>query len=497
MQTGILPGAGLGPADVEIELKFGVPPAARAALLRALGRARLQVLPLRAAYVDTADDRLAAAGLVLRVRREGRRWVQTLKGRGDGLLQRLEHEVPLPPQRGVPVPDPARHAGSAAGAALAAALADGAVLQERYRTEIQRRRRVLRHGGARVEIAFDEGFIVAGDRRLPVCELEFELLAGAPTALIELGARWAARFGLRLDLTTKSERGLRLARGETAPVVRAAPSSVTRDMTPAAAFAAMVGDALAQVLPNAAACAEPGGAPEALHQLRIGLRRLRSVLRAVAGWSGDPAAARALAQALRAPFARLGAQRDDDAMRAWLAPALAQAGAPPLAWPPAAPADDVAAELNAPAFSALMLEALRLASLTAVPGPAVDTAARAWRRKAERRVAAAVHDLDPADAPALHRLRRRLKRLRYVAEALQPVLPRQRTARLLRALQRALEALGRCHDEAVALAIWRSHVDVEPAAWFVVGWLTARQPRSLRSAERRLRDLTRTLGRRH
>lgn len=496
MQAGILPGAGLAPADVEIELKFAVPPAARAALLRALGRAQLQALPLRAAYVDTADDRLAAAGLVLRVRREGRRWVQTLKGRGDGLLQRLEHEVVLPPQRGAPAADPARHAGSAAGAALAAALAGGAVLEERYRTEIRRHRRVLRHAGARVEVAFDEGFIVAGGRRLPVCELEFELLAGTPTALIELAARWAARFGLRLDLTTKSERGLRLAHGAAAPVVRAAPSRVTRDMTPAGAFATMVGDALAQVLPNAAACAEGGAAPESLHQLRIGLRRLRSVLRATAGWSADPVAAHALAQALRAPFARLGAQRDDDAMRAWLAPALEQAAAPALAWPAPAAACDVAAELNAPAFSALMLEALRLASLAAAPGETLDAAARAWWRRAQRRVAAAVRDLDSADPVALHRLRKRLKRLRYVTEALLPVLPRRRTTRVLRALQRALDALGRCHDETVALAIWRAHVEADPRAWFVVGWLTAHRPRSLRSAERRLRDLTRTLGRR-
>jgi hypothetical protein len=76
------------------------------------------------------------------------------------------------------------------------------------------------------------------------------------------------------------------------------------------------------------------------------------------------------------------------------------------------------------------------------------------------------------------------------------VLPRRRTARLLRALGRALDALGRCHDEVVALAIWRAHVEREPRAWFVVGWLTARQAGSLRKAERRLRDLTRAIDRR-
>lgn len=496
MRTGILPGAGLGPADVEIELKFIVPATARAALVRRLGTASARSLPLRAAYFDTADDRLAAAGLALRVRREGRRWVQTLKGRGDGLLQRAEHEVPLPAQRGVPLPDPARHAGSAPGAALAEQLADGAALVERYRTDVRRLSRVVRHAGARIEVAYDEGRIVAGERHVAVCELEFELLSGPTPALIDLAARWVAQFGLRLDVTTKSERGLLLARGVAAPVVRARPSRVVPGMTPASAFAAMVGDALAQVLPNAAACAGAEGGAEALHQLRVGLRRLRSVLHAGVDWSSDPAAARALAQALRAPFARLGAQRDDDAMRAWLAPALAEAGAPPLDWPAAAPAGDSAAELNTPAFSALMLEALRLASQTGTPGAALDDAARAWQRRAERRVVAAVRDLDLADDAALHRLRKRLKRLRYVLEALQPVLPRKRTARVLRALQRALEALGRCHDEAVAQSIWRTHVEAEPRGWFVVGWLAARRPRSLRRAERCLGDLTRAISQR-
>ena len=50
----------------------------------------------------TADERLAGAGLALRLRKEGRRWVQTLKGRGDGVMNRLEHEVELPASRGAP-----------------------------------------------------------------------------------------------------------------------------------------------------------------------------------------------------------------------------------------------------------------------------------------------------------------------------------------------------------------------------------------------------------
>ncbi|HRH86792.1 MAG TPA: CYTH domain-containing protein, partial [Rubrivivax sp.] len=78
----------------EVELKFQVPPDRAVALQRAVATASAVRVGLRARYFDTADRRLAAAGLALRVRKEGRRWVQTLKGAGAGIWQRLEHEVP-------------------------------------------------------------------------------------------------------------------------------------------------------------------------------------------------------------------------------------------------------------------------------------------------------------------------------------------------------------------------------------------------------------------
>lgn len=242
---------------VEIELKFQVPASARAAVQRAVATASAQTLPLAASYVDTADERLARAGLALRLRREGRRWVQTLKGRGDGLMTRLEHELLLPPGR--PQLDPQRHAGTAVGARLLALLADGTPLQERYRTQMRRTRRRLRSGGASIELAFDSGSIVAGTRRLPVCELEFELLAGPPQPLLALAARWVQRHGLWLDVRTKSERGHRLALGlDVVPAVRAR------------------GNALAQLLPNAAELAAGSGTAEHLRLLRAALRRLRA-----------------------------------------------------------------------------------------------------------------------------------------------------------------------------------------------------------------------------
>ena len=307
---------------VETELKFQVPPAQGSALRRAVATASARTVRLQAFYADTPDHRLAAAGLALRLRKEGRLWVQTLKGRGDGLMRRLEHEVRLPLQTGAPALDPQRHAGSAAGDALALALGDGAELHTLYGTDIRRLHRRVRHGGALIEIAYDHGRIVAGGRAVAVNEIEFELVSGPPAALPALAARWAARFGLWWDVRTKSERGFRLALGQDlVPAVKAGVAELPADAGPGDAWAAVLHSALAQALPNAAEIAAGTDAPEHLHQLRVALRRLRSALRWFAAWSSDAAAAHALESEWREPFRRLGAARDADVLTHSLQPA--------------------------------------------------------------------------------------------------------------------------------------------------------------------------------
>jgi inorganic triphosphatase YgiF len=496
---------------VEIELKFQVPQAARERVRRAVATASATVTRLQAIYADTADDRLAGASMALRLRKEGRIWVQTLKGRGDGLMQRLEDEHRLPAQRGEPALDPARHAGSAAGERLQALLqqggAGGAELLPVYRTDVRRTHRQLRSGGALIEIAFDEGHIRAGKRHLAVCELEFELLSGPPAALIALASRWVQRHGLWLDVRTKSERGHRLARGlTTVPAVRAAAVPLDKTASTAAAFGTIVHAALAQILPNAAEVAGGSGQPEHLHQLRVGLRRLRSALRLFAGWSGDADRALALEQSLREPFNRLGAARDQDALAASLLPALAAAGGPPLPALPAA-GEEPAAVLHEAAFTLAMLQALQMATS---PTPAVAPAAltdparppepspklrEAARRALQRSWRKAMADADifaTAEVDAQHRTRKRLKRFRYGAEFVVDLFPGKATARTLAALRQALEALGAYNDSLVAEQRFAEQVEADPRAWFALGWLASHRQRLLKDAARSLRRLGQT-----
>src|SRR5207248_4781691 len=64
-------------------------------------------------YFDTPKLRLAGAGVGLRIRRDGRRWIQTVKGppqaqSGGGLTARPEYEWPLGGSSKMPPIDTAR-----------------------------------------------------------------------------------------------------------------------------------------------------------------------------------------------------------------------------------------------------------------------------------------------------------------------------------------------------------------------------------------------------
>lgn len=496
-----MPRAPEPPPAQEVELKFEVPPAARAAVRRAVGTATARTVRLQAIYADTADERLAGAGLALRLRREDRRWVQTLKGRGSDLMTRLEHEVALPPvagRGGTPALDPARHAGTPVGDALAALLADGAPLEPRYRTDVQRLWRRVRSGAAVVEIAFDEGRIVAGGRSLPVCELEFELVSGPPAALLALAERWVQRFRLRLDTRTKSERGHRLAAGwGPVPATTAAAAAWPRRSPPAVVWTATLQSALAHLLPNTSEIVAGDGTAEHLHQARVALRRLRTALRLLADWSADPATALRLEAELRQPFGRLGAARDSDALSAGLLPELqaaqAAAGAA-LALPAATNGERPEAVLAEPAFTRQVLQVLQLA-LTPAPTDtaetALDEAAARVLQPLWRRVAKSARGFAEASDDERHRLRRRLKRLRYLTEFLLPALPKAPARQALAAMRRALGALGAYNDVRVAEQRFRDLLPDAPQAWFALGWLAARRERLLRRAARQLQALAR------
>jgi inorganic triphosphatase YgiF len=471
----------------EIELKFQVPRAASAAVQRAVAAGRSETLRMQAHYFDTPDRRLAAAGIALRLRKEGRRWVQTLKTRGDGLMQRVEHEAAVAGSR-VPQLDLSRHDGTPAVALLAQALRDGgATLGEIFATDIRRTRRRLRtREGAVVELAFDQGEIRAGTARLPVRELEFELLRGPAAALPQLAGRWVQRHGLWLDVRSKAERGDTLARAAGAvPAVKAQAPQLDRGMSAGAALRAMLASALNQILANACELCDAAGTPEHLHQCRIGMRRMRCALRDFAALAQDidPAKATAWQERLKVLFGRLGGARDRDALNETLLPALAAAGAPVATLPPANGDDeDPGAVMREPATNLLWLAILAEIHQSSSAVPEADSATPPLRemlagrlRRLHRQVARDAPAFATLDEAAQHRTRKRLKRLRYGVEFCGALFAPRAVADYLAILRPAQDALGEANDLIVARSLFQAQLDRDPRIWFALGWLAQRR----------------------
>jgi triphosphatase len=476
---------------VEVELKFQVPERARAAVQRAVVTPLAQTTRLRARYFDTTDRRLAAAGIALRLRLEGRLWVQTVKVGQHGVSRRLEHEVALPP--GTVDLDLHRHDTSPAGSALREALGtDGAPLAQLFETDVRRCHRVLRSGSARVELALDIGTLRAAGRREPIWELEFELLKGSLQDLVGVAGRWVQRHGLWLDLRSKAERGLLLALGmPVSPATGYRPPPLQPDDVPDRALRAMMASTLSQALPNASALAGGVGQPEHLHQLRVGLRRLRSVLRLFGHLHpGDELAT--LDEPLAGLFRQLSGARDRDALGAAVWPALAAAGGPavPESVSPDGLADPaVASLLREPDTVSLLLDLLAHAEGHAEDGaherppagPAsVRTVAARCLGRLHRRLRSMAAGFDQLEVEQQHRLRRQIKRLRYGVEATQSLWPAKAVRRYLGGLRPLQEALGTYNDLIVAQAVLPFTGEADAA--FARGWLAARRAQAFDAA---------------
>ena len=112
----------------EQELKLHVPTASRQAVLREIKQREATRIRLHAMYFDTPERELAKARIAIRLRQEGRDWVQTLKMPGINAITRIELNHPRPG----PVLDLSVYAGTEVEAALAAIKGE---LGLRYETE--------------------------------------------------------------------------------------------------------------------------------------------------------------------------------------------------------------------------------------------------------------------------------------------------------------------------------------------------------------------------
>lgn len=341
--------------------------------------------------------------------------------------------------------------------------------------------RSQRTRAGRVDLCLVDGRLQAGGRTLPWLRLELRARSGSPAAVTLLATRWVQQFGAVLDpFAPEVQAGLLAAGPAPWPARQAQRPGCAAGAPVPAAFAAVVGECLAQVIDNASALAlsPPGAEAAQVHQLRVGLRRLRSAWRLFRGWVEPPP--EALVAGLQALFQALGTTRDADVFAAGIGAELAAAGAPPLATALGSPAIDATALARAAPTQRLLLQAWSWhAALAAPPVDAADAtplsllAARRLGRWHEHLQAAALR-FDTLDDDALHALRKAVKRQRYAVEFIAPELRRRRCERYLQRLAAVQDRLGRINDLMVARAAVRSRPANDPGAAFALGWLADR-----------------------
>lgn len=435
----------------EIELKLELSPAAAdriaaAGLLAGEARAVRQL----SIYFDTGERHVEKAGFSLRIRWSAGKRIQTIKADGAsaaGLFVRSEWERPV--EDDTPILDHMTPLPAMLGDAAAA-------IGPLFDVKVERRTWMIDDAGASVELVLDRGRVSAGKRSEDICEIELELKAGDPAALFGIARKLDAIAPVRLGVLTKAERGYRLT-GARATSVKAEPVHLRADSTAAEAFRLIVQSSIRQFRLNEALVVANRD-PDALHQARVAVRRMRSAFSIFRPMIGDDGAA--LRSELLGLASMFGAARDLDVLLV-RAPQGALHGR--LAEAREASYDALLDLLASNRVRSLLLdlaEWLARGHWTLDAGgeadgaqPARDFAAAAlgrFRRRIKRRG----KGLSRLGDAARHEVRKDAKKLRYASEFFGSLFERKRERRRHRRFTAALETLqdllGALNDIATA-----------------------------------------------
>jgi adenylate cyclase len=474
----------------QVTLKLSVVPGRHSALPRhplLKGAAPLDPQQLVSIYYDTRRLALRKAGVIVRLRRAGASWNQTVKRQDDsrgGVTLRPEWHSPY-----------LQHFdfSSVDDQELRAWLQDkkiGPLLMPVFETRFRRLAWQLEpRPGTRVLVKLDRGWVASSGRQEPICELELTLLAGQLDGLYDLATALAERQPLPLLLTSKAERGYRVFLNQVMQPVKARPVAIAPNDPPLAAFRQIALDCLEHLQFNHQG-ALVSDDPEYVHQMRVATRRLRAAMRMFRPVL-PPEFAERLTGPLRELMATLGKARDLDVLMAEIvAPVVGALPDEPRVTELASVITErsyaarvaTRGHLQHPAYGRLLLLAAQMlhgADFVAPQGVAEDAASLlAFAEKRLRRLLRRVVDLAAAARadypPSLHELRIAIKRLRYALEFFGHLVPGNRAAKLVGQLAGLQERLGQLNDLASAgtllMACAGNDGNLREAVALIGGW---------------------------
>ena len=200
---------------MEIELKYNIPSGEIADMIwdnemfkESEEEGSREELLFDAGYFDTDDCSLAENDIAYRVRKEGKRYVASLKWKGhseDGLHVREEINVPVDGENA----DPSVFRESKVGKQLMELL-EGKTLKCFMRTVYRRKRFRIDTGFGIYEFSIDNGEITTEYGSCPIDEVEVELFSGEQNELMVIGDQLRERYNLIPQDESKYARGIRM-----------------------------------------------------------------------------------------------------------------------------------------------------------------------------------------------------------------------------------------------------------------------------------------------
>lgn len=225
---------------------------------------------LTSVYFDTDDFVLREHDISLRVRNNGTQRLQTIKANSSALVARQEWEMEI--DRDEPKLELARD--TALAPLLTAKLTKQ--LKPMFETRVERVVIPLHIGSSDIELAFDRGCVATAGAKRDLAEIEIELKHGDRSELARLAKKITRIAPVSLSVRAKADLGYALLDGALDAPVFAEPIMIAREATVADAFAKIGFACLRQIAGNEGAVRN--GDPEGIHQMRVGLRRMRAAL---------------------------------------------------------------------------------------------------------------------------------------------------------------------------------------------------------------------------
>src|SRR3984893_7416306 len=233
----------------EVELKLELAPASLPALKKVPLLRSPKSPPTHtteiSVYFDTDKRKLRKNGLMLRVRRIGKRHVQTIKAAGNSApFERDEWEAEIAGEE----PD----LSLASGTALEPLVNDKLrrQLKPLFETRVRRTVYPVADGKRAIALTIDRGTIDTGSRSAPLCEVELELERGTIEELFDVARELTRAVPAHLAVKSKSERGYELIDDRLDAAVKAVPIDLPAAASAREAFQIIGRACLKQVVGN-------------------------------------------------------------------------------------------------------------------------------------------------------------------------------------------------------------------------------------------------------